>query len=414
MLVMTTDSKILCAAPWTHLSVEPNGAVFTCCMATSSKALGLIKSNKEGQLQELWNGELMKSIRLEMMKGRAPHQCRPCYELEEDGSFSQRVFINERFKRVLPQLIEETHQDGKLNAQPQYLGLRFSNICNFACRICDGQLSTGWYKDEERLGREHPDGPLKVFENIETLENFFAPLWPHLSWVYFAGGEPFLSVEHHSFLHLLRRNQRLDVDLLYNTNLSTLKSFGEDLLELWDGFHSVTLNVSLDAIYARAEYLRYGQNWQETEDLLKLLRNHQDRINVTFTPVISIHNIFHLKDYLFYFFDNFSVRPDQFVLDPLKSPSHSSINVLPQGAKEKAKSVLKLLQKELLSHFDLNDCGILVKQIAGLMTFMEAEDCSSLWPNFCDDIQKVDEIREQDFLDVFPEFKEYFIERDQA
>ncbi|MCR9205973.1 MAG: twitch domain-containing radical SAM protein, partial [Halobacteriovoraceae bacterium] len=216
------DSKKMCAAPWTHLSLEPNSMLYTCCMATSSPPLGEIDPEDSKALENVWNGEKLKKIRLQMQKGEKVDQCEPCYRLEGHGDISHRLFLNERFKDVLPQLVKETKEDGFLEKQPQFFGLRFSNVCNYACRICYSGLSTGWYKDDEKLGREHPKEPIKVFKNIEQVESFFKPMINSLTWVYFAGGEPLITKEHHAFLHMLKRENKRDVHLLYNTNLSTL------------------------------------------------------------------------------------------------------------------------------------------------------------------------------------------------
>lgn len=398
----------MCAAPWTHLSLEPNSMLYTCCMTTSFPPLGQVDPENPKALDNIWNGEKLKEIRLQMLKGEKVDQCEPCYRLEGHGDISHRMFLNERFKNVLPELTKGTQVDGTLEKKPRYFGLRFSNVCNFACRICDSNLSTSWYKDDEKLGREHPGAPISVFKNIEQVENFFTPLLDSLTWVYFAGGEPLISKEHHAFLHLLKREDKRDVHLLYNTNLSTLGEGERDVLKFWEGFKKITINASFDAVKERAEYLRHGQDWIKTEALLKDLYSTDLPIQLIYAPVISIHNVFHLSEYLFHLMDNFPIGPDHFVLDPLTSPSYFSIQVLPKDLKLKAKHELLILQKELILQYDVKGAGNLIKQISALLKFMDAEDHSEKWSEFVVETKKVDGIRDESFIDIFPEFIGYF------
>lgn len=398
----------MCAAPWTHLSLEPNSMLYTCCMTTSSPPLAKLDPDNPNCVSEVWNNDQLKDIRLKMLANQKVDQCAPCYRLEGHGDISHRMFLNKRFKDQLPKLLKETDETGEAKSLPQFFGLRFSNVCNYACRICDSNLSTSWYKDDERLGREHPKGPIKVFENIEQIEKFFTPVLDSLTWVYFAGGEPLISQEHHAFLHFLKRNNKRDLHLLYNTNLSTLGEGSRDVLSFWQGFKNITINASLDAVKERAEYLRFGQNWIETEKILKELYQSELPIQIIYAPVISLHNIFHLSEYLFHLLDNFPIGPDHFVLDPLITPEYFCLQVLPKDLKHKAKKALLVLQKELILQYGVKGSASLVKQLSALIKFMEAEDHSELWSEFVVETKRVDDIREQSFIDTFPEFIGFF------
>lgn len=405
---MLTHNKTICSALWTHLSIEPNSMVYTCCMATSSPPLGKLDPKDPESLKKIWNGDVLKQFRLSMMKGEKLEQCKPCYNLEGHGEFSQRLYLNDRFKDSLPNLIKQTKADGSLEALPRFFGLRFSNICNYACRICDSQLSTSWYGDDIKLGKKPPAGPIKIFEDIKQVGAFFAPYINSLEWVYFAGGEPFISLEHHDFIHFLRRSNKFDIKLLYNTNLSLLESGGVKMFDLWSGFQSIILNVSLDAINDRGEYLRYGQNWKKTVELINQIKASSLPIKIIYAPVVSVHNLFHLPEYIDYFLDHHSASANDFVFDPMTSPNYFSVKVLPKDLKAKAKSELIKFQKKLIIKLGMEASSTLVKQIYGLINFMESEDHSYLWELFIKKTVEVDKIRNQNISVYFREFEEKF------
>jgi pyruvate-formate lyase-activating enzyme len=401
------DNLAICAAAWTHISIEPNGNIFTCCRSTEHPPLGKLDPFAPEELSEIWNGPRLKHIRVDMLQGKLVDQCISCYEIERHGKVSQREILNQRFFQEFPHLINSTDSKGFLNQLPRFFGIRFSNICNFSCRICDSKLSTGWYKDAQALGEEIPQGPIKVFDTIDQVERYFTPYLDQLTWIYFAGGEPLLSSEHHSFIHLLRKYKKYDVTLLYNTNLSTLSVGSQSVLKLWNGFSKIVINASLDAVGSRAEFLRYGQNWASTEENLRILLKSNLPIQLILAPVISIHNLFHLDYYCFYLLEQFDLSPNQFVLDALTIPAHYSIQSLPQRLKDHAKIQLIQFKKKLIVRFGLESSLPLVRQISGLIHFMYDEDLSDHFTEFQKKTEALDKLRKQNFLKVFPEYKEW-------
>jgi radical SAM protein with 4Fe4S-binding SPASM domain len=73
------NSKTFCMLPWIHMHIWPAGTTYPCCMAHPDGALG---STKHQTLKEIWNGEPMKKLRLDMINDNTNLMCRRCYELE--------------------------------------------------------------------------------------------------------------------------------------------------------------------------------------------------------------------------------------------------------------------------------------------------------------------------------------------
>ncbi|MCR9206498.1 MAG: hypothetical protein NXH75_18085, partial [Halobacteriovoraceae bacterium] len=89
-------------------------------------------------------------------------------------------------------------------------------------------------------------------------------------------------------------------------------------------------------------------------------------------------------------------------------PSFYSIKALPKDLKLKARHEILLLQKELILKYDIQGAGNLIKQLSALIKFMDSEDHSEEWSEFVVETKKVDGIRKESFIDVFPEFIGYF------
>ena len=163
-------------------------------------------------------------------------------------------------------LVDNTLEDGTVeDFKIRYYDIRFSNVCNFRCRSCGGIFSSNWYNDEVKLF-----GP-KIQPRIMFAGRHEEDMWeqmqehiPYLEQIYFAGGEPLIMEEHYRLLNELVKREMFHVRLIYNSNFSKLGYKDQDVLELWKKFDSVSVGASLDASGSRGEYIRKGQDWQET------------------------------------------------------------------------------------------------------------------------------------------------------
>ena len=100
-----TGSPTFCVLPWIHLATRPNGDMRICCVANASGAdsgdytVGLVKmedgepANFEHNLpSEAFNNDYMKSVRKTMLAGEVPASCLKCYEEEQQGIASKRIW----------------------------------------------------------------------------------------------------------------------------------------------------------------------------------------------------------------------------------------------------------------------------------------------------------------------------------
>ena len=70
--------------PFTGLATREDGAVKVCCR---SHPIGFIQ---DSSLEEIWNNDSMKRIRRDVLEGRRPAECEPCFSLEDQGVESLR------------------------------------------------------------------------------------------------------------------------------------------------------------------------------------------------------------------------------------------------------------------------------------------------------------------------------------
>jgi len=393
------DNNNFCGQPWIGIHAWPDGSVFPCCMYDSSMPLGNI--NKE-DIQDLVNNENYTKLRQQLLNNEKPLGCQRCYKLEESGITTLRQSTSHTFKKYLTPIIENKQET---MSDVRYLDIRFSNICNFKCRTCGPELSSKWGPEIPLLKNEPDPGIIQIPR--EKFWQYYEQALETAEEIVFAGGEALMQEEHYAALNKLVELERFNVKLLYTTNLSTLKYKQIDLFELWSKFKKVEIYASLDASYERAEYLRKGTVWKnivENRKKLKLLPGVQFYI----TPTISLFNVWHFPDFY-----------KEWVLEDLLDPTHIRLNILTQPPRQQAnvlenKEIIIDKWKDLISwivqHMKNKEASDrLIGQFESVINFLatEPDQKFKLTEKFGYVNQSVDNIRNEDLYEVFPELRDH-------
>ena len=70
----------VCAIPWVHLNIIPRGKVYPCCMTSEHRTYAGDLTTQS--IEEIWNSDYLKGIRVQMLNGEEPNMCRRCFESE--------------------------------------------------------------------------------------------------------------------------------------------------------------------------------------------------------------------------------------------------------------------------------------------------------------------------------------------
>jgi MoaA/NifB/PqqE/SkfB family radical SAM enzyme len=399
MSVPANKIENLCIAPWTHLHTWPNNKVLPCCLTPMHDTVGDLNKSS---LREIWNGNKMTELRLRMLNNERPKSCSRCYAIEDAGGASYRHHLNKIFSKdfdLVPQTKWNGHVD-KINIK--YWDFRFSNICNFKCRSCGPQLSSGWYEDTEKLwGKlpfDVPQGDLTKPSWDELL-----PLFEIVEEIYFAGGEPLLMEEHYKILNKLVEMKRFDVRITYNTNFSVMKYKKLNVLDIWPYFDTVRVGASIDAYGERAEYIRSGTKWNQIvtnrENMKKYCPNADFYVNFT----LGALNAVHMVDFHQWAIESkFIKHPTDFHINLIQHPTHLSMQALPIEIKQE----LSLQWHRLALHFRKARLQPLDEQFLMAANYMNENDTfDAEKENFAKSIFAVDDLRNENFRQTFPELE---------
>lgn len=418
--------ETICALPWVHTFTNELGNTFPCCISTgdglpNADRLGrAYKVFEPGQLEKSWNSDDMKGLRREMMANRRPLSCERCYKFEDLGIQSHRQGANHRWEAQLKKALAQTSEDGSAPMRFYSADIRLGNQCNLRCRMCSPISSKGLASDWTQMGKmssKVADSFLSLswFEKDEFW-NMFLKYSEDLESLHFAGGEPFIIKQHFVFLkNLVGRGVSKNLTLSYNTNLTVLPP---ELLELWQHFKAVDLMVSLDGMEEVNHYIRFPSNWNKIQSNIKYLHENLEKYhirNLNFNLTVQIYNIFNLPELIDFLISEYP-KAAYSTLSLLFSPAELSIQVLPSEFKSKlTESWTSYLEARKVSWAKRGEgcyeADGFVKNIEGVLQFMNKEDYSNLLPSFKKRTRAFDLHRKQSCAVVIPELAPLF---DQA
>jgi len=397
------DSDSFCMLPWMHLHAFPDGRAYPCCFALDKLHVGNVNENS---MEEVFNGEKMRKMRLNMLSNKKSRECAKCYDQEDSGFFSLRLSSNKHFGHNIG-MVENTKPDGTADFIIKYWDIRFSNLCNMACRSCGTWFSSNWYEDHKKLTGAPPNHA-KIMRAGRSSNDIWEQLlkqFDHVEQFYFAGGEPIIMPEHLRILRELDKRKMYHVRLIYNTNFSKSKFKGTDIFELWNKFDSVSIGASLDAEGPRAELMRKGTVWEETVANRKRMLEVCPQVDFYISATVGLSNALHVTDFHKNWVEQGLIKPQDFNFNLLQYPLWQRMDLLPANEKEKVTEKYKSHIEWLKSQDHLTRAS---KGFESALDWMNKKDMSHHLPTFIGETRKYDKIRNENFTDVFPEWKELF------
>jgi len=397
------ESESFCMLPWMHLHAYPDGRAYPCCFAFDPYPVGDL--NKQS-LEEVFNGDKMKQMRVRMLNNKKSRECMKCYDQEKSGFFSLRLSSNKHFGHNID-LVDNTQPDGSADFVMKYWDIRFSNLCNMACRSCGTWFSSNWYEDHKKLTGSPPPHAkiMRVGRHTNDLWEQMLESFDHTEQFYFAGGEPIIMEEHYRILKELDKRKMYHVRLIYNTNFSKTKFKDIDVFELWNKFDSVSIGASLDAEGARAELMRKGTVWEDIVANRKRMLEVCPQVDFYISSTVGLINSLHVTDFHRSWVEQGLIEPQDFNFNLLQHPIWQRMDILPLEYKEQVKQKYKEHIAWLKTQDNLTRA---TKGYESALDWMFSKDNQKHLDLFFSNTRKYDKMRNEDTLDIFPEWKGLF------
>ena len=401
------DSDTFCMLPWMHLHAIPDGRAYPCCFGFDPYPVG---NANEKSMKEIFNDERMKKLRLNMLNNKKSKECGKCYDQEKSGFFSLRLSSNKHFGHLID-FVDSTKADGTADFIIKYWDIRFSNLCNMACRSCGTWFSSNWYEDHKKIHGSEPGHP-KIMRAGRSANDIWEQLleqFDHVEQFYFAGGEPIIMEEHLRILKELDKRKMYHVRLIYNTNFSKSKFKGTDIFELWNKFDSVSIGASLDAEGARAELIRKGTKWDDIVANRKRMMEVCPKVDFYISSTVGMVNALHVPDFHRNWVEQGLIKPQDFNFNLLQWPKWQRMDMFPQEYKKRVEEKYREHMAWLQKNDHLTRAS---KGYESAIKWMNERDTSNNLPLFFNLTKKYDGVRGESLVEVFPELKELFAKYD--
>jgi hypothetical protein len=322
-------------------------------------------------LEEHWNSEHMRSVRRRMRAGEILPECAVCNEklLNTDV---YRSYFNSLFAHKYDECMAATDETGRTTVQPVSWDYRFSNLCNFKCRMCGDMLSSSWEAEQRQHDMIDWSNPknnwmqtnihqqISKFQDTQIEAEFAQAVEEHrVEEVYWVGGEPLMYEQHWKYMRrIIELGDGPRVYARYNTNLSRVDYRGTNLYgDILSHVRDWQICASLDGTGDIGEYIRTGlsyaswlDNFRQGLEYAKNRRQMRIDFTLTLPGLFEVIDIQRLADEL-----NvdilakvvFSFTPD-IIMSPLALPRQlldttidSLIAQLPAGALQDVLQQLK-------------------------------------------------------------------------
>ena len=314
-----TKPTTLCLAPWVHTYLSPQTERRMCCASREpaqsfqqyiDTAAGTGQYNPVS-LDEHWNGEHMKSVRRRMMAGETLPECDVCNSrlLNTDV---YRSYFDHLFGNKYELAMELTTPDGLTEMKPVSWDYRFSNLCNFKCRMCGDMLSSAWESEQRTHNMINWTNPknnwmlpeikekITAFQDSQIEQEFSDAVEEHrVEEVYWVGGEPLMYEQHWRYMkRIIELGDGLKVYARYNTNLSRCSYGGVDLFnDILNRLRDYQICASIDGTGPIGEYIRTGlryDQWLTNMRRAVAQRSYSRQVRLDFT--LTLPGLFEVEN----------------------------------------------------------------------------------------------------------------------
>jgi hypothetical protein len=258
-----------------------------------------------------WNSEHMKSVRRRMMAGETLLECEVCNDKLLNTSV-YRSYFDSMFGHKYESILENTSEDGSTTLKPVSWDYRFSNLCNFKCRMCGDMLSSAWESEQRQHNMINWSNPknnwmkpevrseISKFQDNQIEQEFAEAVEQHrVEEVYWVGGEPLMYEQHWRYMQrIVELGDGKNVYARYNTNLSRVNYRNINLYsDILSRLRDWQICASLDGTGTIGEYIRSGldyNSWLTNFREGVRIAGHRRQMRIDFT--LTLPGMFELQN----------------------------------------------------------------------------------------------------------------------
>jgi MoaA/NifB/PqqE/SkfB family radical SAM enzyme len=399
------DKKWICPAPFTGLTINPQGCIVLCC----ASATPIAHMNNIESLESFYNSSQMQYYRDTFYNNKEQevlkNECYSCQIKNRYGLPNNRMVT---LRGTYP--YKNIDKDYKLlHKTIRYLEFTTSNICNQSCAMCGPQFSSKWVSIERanKNSIRNTDYPASnyVMPN-DSIEQIIEVL-PGLEHLIIKGGEPFADENNLKILARLNKvNPTCAVKIISNCSNIT-DSMLEVLKERAKIRTPIKIIASVDGIHDLYYWIRSTDFNTTLETLEKIYNATKKPININIT--ISLYNIYNLIEIFEFFYDKPYIHL-VVAADAVQWPRYASPSMLLTSEIEQIRTNILTRIAGQTNHGDMFS-GMNTKwwNVNNLKSYKDIDEgiYDEYYPQVSKWIDKMNKIRGTNLYDTVPQLKSF-------
>jgi organic radical activating enzyme len=419
--------KTICPQLWDFPYVSmTKGQVKMCCF-TTLHTISDDNLEKYGT-DSVINNDHFKKMRLDSLTGVRNEGCKYCWNLEDSGIDSPRQLnykIYKKYEQTRNFLLDNWNPDINIDSpllnsdSPHILEIALDTLCDLKCIYCSPYFSSQWAVEDLNNNRLS----IVDFKKLtSTADDKFKKLiidWFHskncknLHGVRISGGEPLINPDLYDILDIVLEqfgendNPEFGISIVTNGNAKQIHF--DRLLDIIPRFTKqilLHLTISMESVEQKAEYIRSGLNWDRFSanvELLFELASKNKNLKINFNPTINALCVADLENFLRWVTElerKWNIKTQIFP-QVIKKPEYQNIHILPPHFSSYIKKAIDVISS---SHHE-KYCTFLKNLEEKIKNNV---DEPALRMEFYNEFNRLDSIRGTNFIETFPELKEFY------
>ena len=266
------NPKTFCILPWSQIRFTPRGNMTPCCKINLQWKGGKNINNIDS-LDQYWNSNELKKLRVDHLQGNQPTVCKVCWTDEQAGKSSLRQEHNKQFAKYLDLQQIKDNTTGHSQDLPVLLDLNLSNICNYKCVMCNPTLSSKIAQEQQQHRDRYQslgfikiaDGANHSWPEEKRFTEFMKQVSPNLHYIELKGGEPLLIKQVKTTIKAIQNKSECTIALTTNGSVD----FEEEFLSVLSEFKKLWICVSVDGVGSLGEWIRNGSDWAQVNSVIQ-------------------------------------------------------------------------------------------------------------------------------------------------